>query len=191
MSATAGRPADDAAEALRFRRVMALFATGVTIVTAQAGRDVHGMTANAFCSVSLEPLLLLVSLHQDARMTGFIRQAGAFAVNLLSHDQEPVARHFAGSRTPGPAEFRFEAWEGAPRLVGCLGAAACTVERMVPAGDHVLVLGRVHALHEGEAGRAPLLFWAGGYRRLERPYSVPAEPLDPFARGTERIFYDE
>lgn len=184
-----GAVAPDAPSPQAFRRVMGLFATGVTVVTAWFGREVRGMTANAFCSVSLEPLLLLVSVHRDARLLEAVRASGAFAVNILGADQEPLARRFAGAG--GGGDFRFETWEGAPRLVGCLGATACTVEKLVPAGDHVLVVGRVRALHEGPPGAAPLVFWAGGYRRLETPHEVPAEPVDPFARKAEPIYYDE
>lgn len=187
----AGEPAAPGPpDAQAFRRVMGRFATGVTVVTAWFGREVRGMTANAFCSVSLEPLLLLVSVHEDARLLEAVRASGAFAVNILGADQEPLARRFAGAEGGRFAEFRFEPWEGAPRLAGCLGAAACTVETLVPAGDHVLVLGRVRALHEG-ALAPPLVFWAGGYRRLAEPHAVPGEPIDPFARRAEPIYYDE
>lgn len=178
-------------DAQRFRRVMGLFATGVTVVTAQNGREMRGMTANAFCSVSLEPLLLLVCIHRDARMLEHIRAAGAFAVNVLSAEQEAVSRHFSGARGGTTPEFRFVPWEGGPLLVGCLGAAGCTVERVVDAGDHAIVVGRVLALHEGEPGRAPLVFWGGRYRRLQEWSPVPAEAVETFDRASARIYYED
>src|SRR3954469_5311693 len=79
-----------------FRRVIGLFATGVTVITTRIGDDLHGMTANAFTSLSLDPLLVLVCVDRRARMHPIIQQAGRFAVNILHEGQEAVSRNFAG-----------------------------------------------------------------------------------------------
>src|SRR3972149_8399468 len=79
-----------------FRRVMGQFATGVTVVTTRLGNEVHGLTANAICSVSLEPLLVLVCGDHAADTHPMLEKSGVFAVNILSHEQEDLSRLFAG-----------------------------------------------------------------------------------------------
>ena len=92
-----------------FRQTMGLFATGVTVITARMNGSVHGMTANAVTSVSLDPLLVLAAINRRASMSNIIQQAGEFAINILSERQEEVSRHFAGAKTgPQPASLRFE-----------------------------------------------------------------------------------
>lgn len=176
-------------DALRFRRIMGRFATGVTVVGAEQGGEVHGMTANAVTSVSLDPLLVLVCIARQARMMRFVERSGGFSVNILSHDQEALSRYFAGSwGSASPPEFRFVPWEGGPRLVGALGALGCRVERLVEAGDHWIALGRVEALHEGDPGAEPLLFYGGQYRRLSALEAAPAPDL--WADDAVQIYYD-
>lgn len=183
---TAAAPAVDP---LAFRRVMGMFATGVTVVAAQRGDEIHGMTANAFASVSLDPLLVLVCIATRTRMDGFIRQSGGFSVNFLSADQEPLSRYFANVWKPSaPPEFRFESWEGGPRLVGSLASVGCTVDHSVDAGDHRVVLGRVVALHEGDPAGIPLLFFSGKYRRLSELEGAAAP--EPWGHQDVQIFYD-
>ena len=127
-----------------FRRVMGCFATGVTVVTAQAGTDLQGMTANAVMSVSLDPLLVCVSVNRRARMDAFLSRAGAFALNILSEDQQALSQFFAGIWPhPSPPEYRLEPWVGGPRLIGCLASVGCIVDRALDGGDHHLFLGRV------------------------------------------------
>lgn len=161
-----------------FRRVMGLFPTGVTVLAAQHRDDIHGMTANAVASVSLEPLLLLACVAKGARMNGFIERSGGFSLNILSADQEALSRYFAGSwEGTSPPEFRFMPWEGGPRLVGSVASIGCRLDRSIEAGDHWIVLGQVIALHEGDRSVRPLLFFAGRYRRLsDLDEGVPAEP---------------
>ncbi|HEU5298505.1 MAG TPA: flavin reductase family protein [bacterium] len=176
-------------DALHFRRIMGRFATGVTVVGAEHGGEVHGMTANAVTSVSLDPLLVLVCVARQARMMRFVEQAAGFSVNILSHDQEALSRYFAGSWAgASPPEFRFVPWEGGPRLVGAIAALGCRVERLVEAGDHWIVLGRVDALHEGDPGAEPLLFYGGKYRRLSALEAVPAPDL--WTDDAVQIYYD-
>lgn len=172
-----------------FRRVMGTFATGVTVVAAQHGDEIHGMTANAFTSVSLDPLLVLVCIATRARMDQFITRAGGFSVNFLSADQEPLSRYFANAWRPAsPPEFRFEPWAGGPRLVGSLASVGCAVDHAVDAGDHRVVLGRVIALFEGDATNTPLLFFSGTYRRLSALEGAPAP--EPWSHEDVQIFYD-
>lgn len=156
-----------AVEAADFRRVMGLFATGVTVLAAQHGEDIHGMTANAVSSVSLDPLIVLACVGKGARMNTFIERSGGFSINILSEDQEALSRYFAGAwKLATPPEFRFTAWEGGPRLVASVASLGCRLDRSVDAGDHWIMLGRVVALHEGDPSARPLVFFSGRYRRL-------------------------
>lgn len=177
-------------DADRFRRVMGFFATGVTVLAAQHDDDVHGMTANAITSVSLDPLLVLACVGKRARMYSFIQQAGGFSINILTHDQEVLSRYFAGSWKPStPPEFRFTPWKGGPRLVGALASIGCHTEQSIEAGDHWIVLGRVIALHEGDASAQPLVFYAGRYRRLSDVEAAAAP--DMWRDKAVQIYYGE
>ena len=88
--ASAGRANPDA-----YRAAMRLFPTGVTVVTSGHGENVEGMTANAVISVSMEPMLFLVSVHRDARLNPRIKEEGSYAVSLLTADQEGLSRLFS------------------------------------------------------------------------------------------------
>ncbi len=183
-------PSIRALDAQSFRKVMGRFATGVTVVAAQHEDEIHGMTANAVTSVSLDPLLVLVCVDKRARMNRFIRSAGGFSINMLSEDQEALSRFFGGSWTlQTPPEFRFVPWHGGPRLVGSQAAIGCALDRSIDAGDHWLALGRVIALHEGDPSGRPLMFYGGRYRRL----SEVEGPVAPEEWGHEsvQIYYDE
>lgn len=143
------------------RQAMGRFATGVTVVTAQDSAGVHGMTANGFMSVSLDPPLVLISLG-NCRMRGLLENLDRYAINVLSEDQEDVSAHFAGQ--PRLENVQFDEWKGfafVPGAVAHIGARI--VDRHV-AGDHELIIGEVEALRFRD-GR-PLLFYTGGYRQL-------------------------
>jgi flavin reductase (DIM6/NTAB) family NADH-FMN oxidoreductase RutF len=152
------------------RGVLGMFATGITVVT--AGRDVpHGMTANAFSSVSLDPPLVLVCVGREAIMHDSITDSGAFAVSVLHGCQEDVARHFANRDRPrGAAQFDAVDWmpgqyTGAPVLPGGLAWLECALETTYDGGDHSIFVGRV--LDTGLSDdRDALLFFGGGYHRL-------------------------
>lgn len=174
-----------------FRRVMGLFATGVTVVTTQTGETLHGMTANAVMSVSLDPLLVCVSIGRQARMYAVMEQAGSFALNILSQSQEPLSQFFAGLWPhPSPPEYRLEAWVGGPRLVGCVAAVGCKVDRILDGGDHQLFLGRALALYRSEGPVLPLLFFGGRYHRLREPEGAPRDPVEVWNPEEVQIFYE-
>ncbi|HEY0607752.1 MAG TPA: flavin reductase family protein [Herpetosiphonaceae bacterium] len=150
-----------------FRRAMGLFATGVTVITAQLGDEVHGMTANAVTSVSLDPLLVLVCIDRRARMASYIVEAGQFGINVLNAEQEHLSRHFAGRRDPNLL-VDFGDLNGVPVLPESLTNLACEVERVIDGGDHIVVFGRVIGLESVQEPGEPLLYYAGGYKRLEQ-----------------------
>ncbi|MGH2411891.1 MAG: flavin reductase, partial [Chloroflexota bacterium] len=148
-----------------FRRTMGLFATGVTVITVRDGEAIHGMTANAVTSVSLDPLLVLVCVDSRAHMRNRIPRAGRFAINMLSQEQRPLSRQFSG-RAAHQTGVIFSAIDGVPTLPDCLATLICTVDRLVDAGDHVVVFGRVDTVARSETGGRPLVYFAGDYQRL-------------------------
>jgi flavin reductase (DIM6/NTAB) family NADH-FMN oxidoreductase RutF len=161
-----------------FRRTAGLFATGVSVVATAEGEQIHGMTASAVCSLSLEPLLMLVCINKEARLAGFLREASGFSINVLRHDQRALSVFFAGTwQAPNPPPFRFVPWEGGPRLEGCAAAIACEVHSVLEGGDHWIVVGRVVALHRGVEPIKPLLFYAGRYGQLDTGVQPEAPDL--------------
>jgi 3-hydroxy-9,10-secoandrosta-1,3,5(10)-triene-9,17-dione monooxygenase reductase component len=148
-----------------FRAVMGHFATGVTVVTATGPDGPVGMTANAVCSLSLDPLLLLVCFDNDARTLRVVRDTERFGVNVLASGQEALARLFA-SKAPEAAKFagvEHAVHDGIPVIEGVLAWVGCTLERLVPGGDHTIGIGAVTAAEfAGEA--EPLIWYRGVYR---------------------------
>jgi flavin reductase (DIM6/NTAB) family NADH-FMN oxidoreductase RutF len=148
----------------RFRSVMGHFATGVTVVTVATPEGPVGLTANAVCSLSLEPLLLLVCFDNEARTLPAVRATGRFGVNVLAAGQEDLARLFASKR-PEREKFAGVAHsvhDGIPVIDGVLAWVGCRLERLIPGGDHTIGIGAVEA---AEAGRGePLLWFRGSYR---------------------------
>ena len=145
------------------RNACGLFATGITVVTTEVDGDVHGMTANAFMSVSLDPPLLVISVGHKARLHDLLKQTGRYAVSILRHDQEDYSSHFAGWPVEG-LEVRFERCHDYPVLPDALAYFVCKVVDAHPVGDHTLYIGEVEYL-EHDAGE-PVLFYSGKYRQM-------------------------
>jgi 3-hydroxy-9,10-secoandrosta-1,3,5(10)-triene-9,17-dione monooxygenase reductase component len=165
MSVAPPRHADTA----RFRRLMARWATGVSVVTAHAaGRD-DGLTVNSFISVSLEPPRVLISIMTDSDTLTTIRQSQAFAVNVLAANQRGISERFA-KRIPSTEKFAGIALHrgetGAALLDGAMAMFECQVAQEIDVGDHVLFLGGAVALEEGPDA-PPLLFYRSGYAEAE------------------------
>jgi 3-hydroxy-9,10-secoandrosta-1,3,5(10)-triene-9,17-dione monooxygenase reductase component len=150
-----------------FRAVMGHFATGVTVVTAHSANGPVGMTANAVCSLSLDPLLLLVCFDNGARTLPVVAEGERFGVNVLAKGQERLARLFA-SKTPEHAKFAEVAHtvhDGVPVIEGALAWVGCTLQELIPGGDHTIGIGSVTAAEMTRAEPPePLLWYRGGYR---------------------------
>lgn len=121
------------------------------------------MTANALCSLSLDPLLVLVCFEKDARTLPIVRDAGRFAVNLLSSEQEPLAAVFA-SKLPEAEKLvgvSHTLHGGIPLIDGVVAWAVCDLRELIGGGDHTIAIGEVVAMGLGSGD--PLLWYGGSY----------------------------
>jgi flavin reductase (DIM6/NTAB) family NADH-FMN oxidoreductase RutF len=157
-------------DAAGFRQIMGHFATGVTVVTSALDGRLHGMTANAVTSVSINPVLLLVCVEKNAHMHQEIETSGRFGVNILSQSQEHASRLFATKMEPeegrmGGLDFHLGP-NGLPVLEGAIAFLECEVKERCEGGDHSIFIGAV--IH-GEVldETSPLLFFRGGYHGIQ------------------------
>jgi 3-hydroxy-9,10-secoandrosta-1,3,5(10)-triene-9,17-dione monooxygenase reductase component len=150
----------------RFRTAMANLPTGVTVVAA-GGRDgPAGATANAVCSLSIEPMLMLACLDRGSRTLLAVQAADRFGISVLHEGQEEIARSFA-TKAPVAAKWDGIAWTergGIPAIDDALLWLACDLRDVVSAGDHVIVTGEVTGLQTSDGN--PLAFHRGEYRPL-------------------------
>jgi len=153
-----------------FRKAMGCFATGVTILTVDLDGEVHGMTANAFASVSLDPLLVLVCVDHHTKTHTYLHAKKRFGINVLGEDQRAVSDYYARperthERAEAEAGARFDRTRhGTPMLHGSLAYLECRLHSAEEAGDHTIFIARVEdaVIREGD----PLLFFRGQYRKL-------------------------
>jgi flavin reductase (DIM6/NTAB) family NADH-FMN oxidoreductase RutF len=154
-----------------FRKVLGHFATGVTVVTVDDGALVHGMTANAFTSVSLDPLLILVCIGKKARTHRLVAEQMRFGVNVLAENHEEWARYFALVEQNGITAERLgirftRSALGTPMLEGGLARLDCKKVSFHNAGDHSICVGEVEDVQMADG--QPLIFFRGRFRRLPR-----------------------
>ena len=176
--------------AIAFRRTLGMFATGVTVLTTRVGEKVHGMTANAFMSVSLRPPLVLISLDRRTRMCSMLHEGSRYGVSVLARGQSDLSETYA-RRTRDVVEPEFVVVRETPLVEGALAHLVARVVRTYWGGDHSLFLGHVEyaRYEEGE----PLLFHGGRYERMlgdpELFSRLPRELLDQLLRhGHEMRF---
>lgn len=148
-----------------FRQVLGQFPTGVTVVASIENGDPVGLTVGSFFSVSLEPALVGFCVGTGSTSWPLIERSGVFAVSVLADDHVDVCRTLA---TKEPNKFAKLAWSPgpvteAPLIDGALAHIECTLETRHAAGDHWIVVGRVHRLTAERNDIGPLLFWRGGY----------------------------
>lgn len=153
-----------------FRKAMGCFATGVTIITVDLKGRVHGMTANAFASVSLDPLLVLVCVDHKTRTHAHLHAKKRFGINVLSEDQRAISEYYARpDRSHEHAEkvagARFDRTRhGTPILQGALTYLECRLHSAKLAGDHTIFIAEVEdvVVRKGD----PLLFFRGKYQKM-------------------------
>ncbi|MDG4764717.1 flavin reductase family protein [Solwaraspora sp. WMMD406] len=152
------------------RQVFGTFATGVTVLTV-GGAQPHGMTANSFTSVSLDPPLVLVCVNRQAVMHDSLVAAGTFGISVLAADQEKVARHFANRWRPlGRAQFDDVDWQpgrvtGAPLIDRAVAHFECGLWRTYDGGDHSIFTGHLLSAQQ-YSDDEPVLFLHGRFRQL-------------------------
>ncbi len=153
-----------------FRKAMASFATGVTVITVDFEGEVHGMTANAFASVSLDPPLVLVCVDHQARTHAHLHAKKRFGVNVLAEHQTAISQYYAD---PNPshrhaereAGARFDRTQhGTPVLHGALAYLECRLHAVQDAGDHTIFIAEVEdvVVRQGD----PLMYFRGEYRKI-------------------------
>jgi flavin reductase (DIM6/NTAB) family NADH-FMN oxidoreductase RutF len=154
----------------QFRKALGSFATGVTVITVDYEGTVNGMTANAFASVSLDPLLVLVCVNHRARTHAHLHATKRFGVNVLAEDQRAISEYYA---RPMPTHEEAEEQAGArfdrtahgtPVLHGALAYLECRLHTAQDAGDHTIFIAEVEdvVVREGD----PLLYFRGKYREI-------------------------
>ncbi len=164
-------------DARALRDACGLFATGVNVIATRLdGRD-HGMTANAFMSVSLDPPLIAISVAAKAKMSPLLRESRRFAVSVLPEGFERLAWHFAGRPDPQFASA-FVELDGLPSVRDATAVFSADLVQEVEAGDHAIFIGRVRALRT-QPHRPPLLFHKGGFGAVARASLSPARLSDP------------
>jgi flavin reductase (DIM6/NTAB) family NADH-FMN oxidoreductase RutF len=186
-----------------FRQVMGRFATGVTVVTTSNEGMLAGITVNAFCSVSLNPPLVLICIDLTSSTLPVLRASKSFAVNILTVEQEHLSTGFATYNKERFENFCHATYHtvatGSPILDNALAFIDARIVEEYPGGDHAIFIGQVEALglgshmafadtHEEEPVNiasaeqngasaiheaAPLIFYEGRYRHLAPKYSAP------------------
>jgi 3-hydroxy-9,10-secoandrosta-1,3,5(10)-triene-9,17-dione monooxygenase reductase component len=159
---------DPTIDQARFRQVLGHFPTGVTVITAAPeGAPPVGLAVGSFCSLSLDPPLILFCAAKSSSSWPKIEAVGSFCVNILAEDQEEVCRQFASKAEDKFAGVGYRPGHtGAPILHDVLGWIDCRMESVTDGGDHVIVVGRVLELEVAHEGK-PLVFFRGGYGRFE------------------------
>ena len=152
-------------DAASFRAVLGHFATGITVITAMDGDEPVGIAANSFTSVSLDPPLVLFCAAKSSSTWPRIQRAGHFMVNVLDEHQAHISLLFAQKGADRFGQIAWSATDRGPVLHDVHAWLDCTIETEHEAGDHVIVVGRVHELALA-ADAGPLLFYQGRYGRL-------------------------
>lgn len=154
-------------DAKLFRQACGRFATGVTVITADYGGELHGMTANAFTSLSLNPPLVLIAVDKNAVTHGVLHRAERFAVNILTTEQKPVAQFFAQKVKHDYSGIEMTTMPSGQRcLAGNLATLDCSLyPPHYDGGDHTVFVGQVEHVSLGDG--EPLLFYSGKYLEPE------------------------
>ncbi|HLU24545.1 MAG TPA: flavin reductase family protein [Longimicrobiales bacterium] len=155
---------ESGAEALteRLKDVFSRWATGVTVVATRDAGDVIATTATAFTPLSLEPALVLICLGANALVLPFLEPGARYSISILGEDQQRAASMAAD---PGPLARTLFPPDGDPVIPDAVAVLHCTVDEVLPRGDHHIVIG---AVDDAELGpeKPPLLYFQREYRRL-------------------------
>lgn len=155
----------------QYREVLGNFATGVTVVSTHVDDIDHAMTVNSLTSLSIDPPLILFNADTETDTHDLVAEAGRYAVNILSAEQEWLSNRFAGEHKDMEDPFhdiqiRREA-TGSPIIEETLGYIDCTLERSFDGGDHTIYVGRIKDLGVNRPSAQPLTFFRGEYGTIE------------------------
>jgi len=148
-----------------FRNISGKFATGVTIITTTLKGEVHGMTANGFMTVSLDPALILISIGKNQKLHDLLLDSGSFGVSILSEHQEHLSNHFAG-RFDENLVVDFSEKGGMPLISDALAYFVADVVSSHEEGDHTLFVGKVRVCEGNDEQDKPIMFFGGQYQFL-------------------------
>jgi len=153
-----------------FRSVLGRFASGITILTARdaAGAD-HGMTVSAFCSLSLNPPLVLFCVDHSASMHDLLLGHPTIGVSVLSSEQEPHSRRFAADETDRFDGIAFTRGENDVVLLeAALAHMECRILEHHEGGDHTIFIAEIDRAAQHATEGRPLLYYRGGYAQITR-----------------------
>ncbi len=150
-----------------FRHALGRFASGVTVVTTKdSGGRLHGITVSAFCSVSLEPPLILVCIEKNTGSHYAFEQSNSFVVNILREDQQYISDRFASYLPDKFAEVKYHSGiDDLPVLEDVLANLECRLVNSHTSGDHTIYVGEIETVMINDGN--PLVYWHGNYRELE------------------------
>jgi len=152
------------------RAAARMFASGVTVAAARFGGRIHAIAATAFCSLSLDPPLVLLAVNETGQLVDFARQAQHVGISILGEHQRDISVWAASTgRAPGP-ELPFptrSARTGAPLIEGAVAWFDCEVQTSARQGDHMVIVGLVVEAWAAD-GATPLLYFQGEYHALGR-----------------------
>lgn len=150
-----------------YRKTLGMFATGVTVITVGDHDVIHGMTANAVMSVSLDPPLVATAIGHGSMTNEHIQRLGHFTINILDRDETDAALGFAGSGERkelfGPPDSIERSPSGDPLIPGSAAYISCSVKSVHDEGDHDLIVGLVEALAVADRPDRPLIFHRGRF----------------------------
>ena len=152
-----------------YRHTMSRFCTGVTVVTFKNEEGIHGLTVNAFTSVSLEPPLILICIQKNGISSTYVSECNCFVVNILSEEQKELANRFANPGLSSDERFRDIAFhrnkDGIPVFNKNLAHLECRQARQFDGGDHTIFLGEVEGANFSTVQK-PLLFYNSTFENL-------------------------
>lgn len=158
-----------APDPIEFRQTVGLLPTGVTVVSANQASGPAGATASAVCSLSLDPMMMLVCLDLGSRSLEAVREAGMFGISVLGEAQREAAKIFA-TKASQVEKWNSVEWRdhlGVPIIEGSLARVVCRLAEVIPGGDHVIVTGEVLEVEADDDPGEPLIYHGGLFRRLD------------------------
>jgi|SRR5699024_2169328 len=147
-----------------FRDAMGKFATGITVVSMYDKDETIGMTVNAFMSISLDPMLVAVSIDEGASMYDKLTVQQSFGISMLNETQEDLSLYFARQKELD-YDVNFIEQSRVPVIKDALAKLSCEVVQEVEAGDHTIVIAKVNdiTINDGD----PVIYFGSKYRYLK------------------------